>query len=171
MKTLNTFKETNKEHWKDATYSLIYNLGGGLMPVWGGMLILIMFGKWGGFEKFFIHGEFAIYSATLLAPSYYLIQKNNKRPLNIFKLIIFLGLLINAILFAGVSVNDVFTPIQIRFDILFLVYATLSTFVVSIFILFFTQLFDNARISPNIEEIKSEEMKSLDDDFSKLGGK
>ena len=59
---------TIEEKWR-ARYWLIYTLIGGLLPTWGGIIILIMIWKDFKFLQFFAHGEFALYAVSLAAPA------------------------------------------------------------------------------------------------------
>src|SRR2546427_10690573 len=96
-----------QKHWKETTNWLAFTLVGGLIPVWGGMVLFLLLSKPVFFSTFSSNGEFAIYSAAILAPSLYLIAKDRTtsnflfRPF--FSLICVVGLLLSAMLFAGVT--------------------------------------------------------------------
>ncbi len=64
------------KNWKDSTSLMLYTLVGGLLPVHGGMLLFKLFSRVVQFSDFSDNGEFALYSAALLAPSLYLILKD-----------------------------------------------------------------------------------------------
>ena len=64
-----------EQYWVDATYWLILGSVGGLMPVWGGFFLLKLLSQSPDIYTFTQHGEFALYSASLLSAASYVITK------------------------------------------------------------------------------------------------
>jgi hypothetical protein len=167
-----------RRHYKETSKWLAFTLLGGLIPVWGGMLLFRLFSIKFGFATFSSNGEFALYSAAMIAPACYLIVKDYKDSIFIYRSIftlISLGcLLVSTILFAGVTAANSMgkDQVPIRLDSNFLRLSTLLLFAVSVIISFIAMAVDTYRILPeDIRDERKEELEKLEDAFNKLGGK
>ena len=160
------FLSAIRRHYVETFKWLIFTLVGGLIPVWGGMLMFRLFSIKFGFATFSSNGEFALYSAGMLAPSCYLIVKDYKNSVFIYRSFFALAsiicLLISAILFAGVTAASSFgkEQVPIKLDSDFLRTITLWLFAVSVIISFIVMALDSYRILP--EDIRDERKNELD---------
>jgi hypothetical protein len=166
-----------RRHYKETSKWLAFTLLGGLLPVLGGMLLFRLFSIKFDFATFSSNGEFALYSAALIAPACYLIVKDYKNSIfiyrSIFTLVSLLCLLASTILFAGVTAVNSIGKDQIPFklDLDFLRIITLVLFAVSVIISFIATAVDTYRILPeDIRDERKEELEKLEDAFDKLGG-
>jgi len=69
-------KNIDKRHWIDALWWLFSSSVGALMPIWGLWFFLRIFQQTITIEIFTQNGEFALYSASLVSTSFYLITKD-----------------------------------------------------------------------------------------------
>jgi hypothetical protein len=97
-------------NWKETRYWLCWNLIGSLFPVWGGIIIFIIFSIRPHFTDFSKNGQFAIYSATMLASSLYIVLKDYRYSKYsgryLYGTMCILGLVFSTILFASVTVVE-----------------------------------------------------------------
>lgn len=167
MELIRTIKSSQLSHWSDALMWLMYTLIGGLLPLWGGAVLIKLSGKWEGLSLFFHHGEFAIYSAALLAPTIYVITRAFRiAGKRVFLLFSFCFLFISAILFAGVKSGELF---GMQLDIGFLRNATFELFAGSIVLSYLVNVFENVRLSVDIQQIRDQAYNDLSKKFDKLG--
>ncbi|MDQ3816154.1 MAG: hypothetical protein M3362_00510 [Acidobacteriota bacterium] len=166
------------KHWRETSKWLMYTLLGGLIPVWGGIVTFRLLSINYNFGTFTSNGEFALYSAAMLAPACYLIAKDYKDTVfvyrSVFIFICVFCLLFSAILFSLVTaVNGIGKEkLPIKFDADFLRTSTLYLFIVSIIIAYIATAVDSYRILPeDIRDMRQDAINKLGDDFDKLGGK
>jgi len=169
MYLINALKTSSKETWIETFLWMGYTLGVSLVPVWGGFVLLNLWGKWQDLFTFFIHGELALYSASLLASAFYTLDKIKKRGLLFFAWVL---LFISLILFTGVTASsiqiqpNIFIPINRNF----LIKISIPTYILSIFITFIAVFLENACVKSesSIESIKTHEMHDFVEKFNKL---
>src|SRR5437588_3999549 len=73
---ISVLKTSESQDWWESSSWLLYNLIGGLLPMWGGLLLLYIFGHHDRWQQLISRGEFALYSAALLAPAVYVVLKD-----------------------------------------------------------------------------------------------
>jgi hypothetical protein len=160
------------KNWKDSSTLMLYTLVGGLLPVYGGMILFKLFSRGVHFSDFSDNGEFALYSAAMIAPSLYLILKDygssNFLYRRAFALISFLGLLCATILFAGVTAVRTGGLGAIAVDQQFLRWFTILLFMVAIFLSFLTSALDSERIAKDIYAVREQDFKNLEEQFERL---
>jgi len=166
---------TVAEHWRESSKWLMYTLVGGLVPVWGGMFLFKLFSRPVSFSDFSSNGEFALYSATMLAPSLYLILKDynssNFLYRHTFALASVLGLLVSMILFAGVTAVHAGGMGSVNLDQRFLRWVTMLLFLVAVGVSFLVTALDNERIGIDVSKVREEranQVKDLEKQFDKL---
>jgi hypothetical protein len=74
------FRSTKKENWINAGYWLFMSSIGGLMPLWGSFLMLNLLKQNVSLQNFSNNGEFALYSASIISASIYIINKDYIPP-------------------------------------------------------------------------------------------
>ena len=168
MWSVNFFKQSKLSHWGKAFPKLIWTLIGTLLPVMGGAILLKLFSQWQGFNVFFKHGEFAIYSAAILTGSFFIFINNFRE--NSFLVIVNFLLLLSAVLFyAGVQSKEILT-INIPFDTVFLRNGTFWIFIIAVILSYLGNLFENVKWYINIQKIRADEIGQLRNEFNQLGG-
>jgi len=166
------------KHGKETGKWLAFSLGGALIPVWGGMMLFRLFSKPVKFSDFSGNGEFALYSAAMLAPALYLILKDFKNSpfmyRHAFAGISALGLSLSMLLFAGVTAVHTGGLGSITLDQVFLRKITLGLFVGSVVLSFLTEVLDKQRTLEDYREYyetNQGQFKDLQEKFDELGGK
>lgn len=168
MGIIKVLRSSKWEHWRDAFNCLLFTLVGSLVPVYGGAILIRLFSRWASFSVLFQHGEFSIYSASLLTSTLYLTVKGSKeiKATIIWPII---GLLLSAFLFAGVTTKNIFSSEKIILDQEFLFYFSLVLFSFSALSYFVANLCENVRTSLDIRSSAEEEYKGLKTNFEGLG--
>ncbi len=163
------------KHWKETTNWLLYTLVGGLVPVWGGMVLFGLFSKPLAFSAFSSNGEFAIYSAAILAPSLYLILKDlstsNFLYRHFFSLVCIFGLGVSMILFAGVTAVNTGGLGAVTLNQGFLRRVTIILFLISVIVAFLVTALDSARMGIDIKQVRQEresQEQNLEKEFDHL---
>ncbi len=167
-------RSASRSNWTDAAMWLAHNLLGGLTPVWFGWLLLTLLSRHPSWSDFSDHGEFAIYSAAMLAPTFYVILRDLKTPgfpgRLIFGLLTLTGILVATGFFAAVTTAFMSPVPLVTLNSFFLRYGTMSLFIFSASLAFIVTVLDNARVQPDVRSIVASEQKELERDFDKLGG-
>jgi len=168
MAIIKTLRSSKWEDWKEALTCLLFTFVGSLVPVWGGAILIRLFSRWTGWFEFFRHGEFSIYSASLLSSTLYLMVKGTKelKATIIWPII---GLLISAFLFAGVTSKNLFSSDKIILDEQFLFNFSWPLFSFSVLSFFFINLFINIHTSADVKKMAEEGYENLESNFDKLG--
>lgn len=175
---VSVLKSTSLEHRTEAGYWLGFAILGGLVPIWGQILLLPLFSQSFHFVDLVRHGEFVLYAAALLAPSLYLVVKDVtdtkfvRRP--IFVLVALIGLFASALLYAGVitfsnlSRQGASLGGAVNED--FLVVVSLILFPASVAYAFIVVVLDNQRRDPNIAAEVRKKRERLEKEFDELEG-
>ncbi len=80
LRALGTLRRARDEHWREGWFWLGFTILGGLLPLWGGATFLWVLSSDLSPSGFVDHGEFAIYSAGLLAPALFVVVREYKAP-------------------------------------------------------------------------------------------
>jgi hypothetical protein len=164
---------TRKDWWRSFIW-LVFTVIGGLVPLWGGWIILNLFGRQVSWFDFVRHGEFALYAAAFITPAFYLISKEatGTFPQRQFLLLVgLMGLLVATVIFAGVtaaiapssggplpSLNEQFLS---RSSWILLVFSLIYAFAVT--------LTDTIRTQTDPQRIAREQQVDLERSFDDLG--
>lgn len=162
------------DHWRNTGKWFAYTVGCGFLPIIIGLILV------GGistkplnWHDFVIHGELAIYSASLIAASTRLISKDTETfPFvhrEMFTLAAFLFLVLCVALYSAIKTvtllslsNIIRDPFIVGFSLVLLVFSLLFSSLVF--------LLDQQRISPNVREIIGLQQNDLGAAFDQLGG-
>lgn len=68
--------QSQRQDWEDAGYWLFWTLLFGLMPLWGGFVLLSLFSQSPSLREFTENGQFALYSASMLSVAFYIVSKD-----------------------------------------------------------------------------------------------
>lgn len=166
--------KTSRAHWRDASIWLIYALAGGLAPVWSGFILLRLFSRHPSWADFSQHGEFAIYSAAMFAPAFYVITRDLKVPgfvgRQFLGLITFLGMILAICFFVATSTAFMAPTPILAIDQPFLGSCTLWLFVCSAILAFVVTVLDNARMIPDVRQIAANQQERLRKEYDRLEG-
>jgi hypothetical protein len=163
----------SREHWRNAGKWLAFTVGCGFLPIIIGLLLV-----WGLSTKsfnwydFVVHGEFVIYSATLVAASTRLISKDTETfPFvhrEMFTLAAILTLMSAIALYSAIKAAALLS-LQATVNNDFTVRFSLGLLSFSIAFSFLVFLLDQQRINPNVMGISKQKEQKLADDFDNLG--
>lgn len=178
--------------WRDTFLWLFYTIFGGFLPIWGGWIGLRVYSQQVTPETFTKNGELAIYSASMLAASLYLItRKSTTGLIKDLYYLIFRGKGAKSFLFPGQSCLSLiiyglsglasllfafnltrYIPNSLSsqvFDTSFLLNASIVIFVISFLLSLLVVLIDNFWSPRGHETQYQDEYKEIDEDFSELG--
>jgi len=166
-----TLGQVKRDHLRDSGEWFLYTIVGSLVPVWGGVLLYSI--ALGGvpWMRLASHGEFALYSAALLAPAIYVTVTEQedvsfpRRGLFVFVAVLFL--LVSVLIFAGITVLQhvkLIGPVEEKSVALW----SLFLFTVSAGLAFVVNLFDNLRRAPDIRGIIAQRQKTFERKFDEL---
>lgn len=170
-----TLREATPEEWGESFGWLLYSLAGSTLPIWlGGYVLLPIFGTHFAWIEYGRHGEFALYSAALLAPTLRLIAKDvenfefvRRQAFLFFGWIFLTGAV--AIYSAVIAADRIANGTATLNQYLLLV-ISLSLYGVSVIFSFLVTIIDCRRVPTNFREIVKAETKKLDAEFEKSGG-
>jgi hypothetical protein len=174
MKLIGGLRSASKSNWKDAGIWLVFNLLGSLTPVWFGWFLLTLLSRGPSWADFSRHGEFALYSAAMFAPTFYIILRDLEQPVFPGRLplglLTLIGTLIATGFFAAVTTAFLTPEPLLRINQSFLQRGTLGLFAFSAVLAFIATVLDNARFTPDVRRISETQRTNLAKEFDKLGG-
>lgn len=167
------FKDINKKHLKEASKWFGFNFLGGLFPVYAGFFWLSIIGKNPTLIDFSNNGQFAIYTATVLAWAFYVIFKEYKIAkffgrwiFGAICLVILIGtvFLFSAASAAAVGKMDIeLNSINLIRNLLFISYF------ISLIIAYALTVLDISRSDIDIQKEREKDYQSLTEKFDKIG--
>ncbi len=170
---IDAIRTCSRDNWGSTGTWFAYTVGYGFVPLYVGMLAVRVFSEQPiDFSNFVVHGEFAIYSATLVAASTRLISKDSdiapfvRRQL--FILIAGLSMIIAVALYAMIKAAAF---LNVRFlNTHFVLLSSAVVLGVSLLFSFLVFLLDHQRFHPNVAEITAVQRQRLGEDFDSLRG-
>lgn len=161
------------DHWRNSGKWFAYTVGCGFLPLIIGLLLV-----WGlstrsfNWYDFVVHGEFVLYSATLIAASTRLISKDTETfPFvhrEMFTLFAILTLMCSIALYAAIKTATLLS-LPATVNSIFIVRFSLGLLSFSLAFSFLVFLLDQQRVSPNVRGIAKQKEQKLADDFDNLG--
>ena len=175
MTFFRALRNANRSHWNDAAIWLVYTLIGSLTPVWFGWFLLTLLTRNPSWADFSHHGEFALYSAAMFAPTLYIVLRDVRSPgfpgRLTLGLLTFVGTLVATGFFAAVTTAFLAPPPVLLIDKTFLSRGTFILFTLSALLAFIVTVLDNARLIPDVRQITNAQQAELSKEFDELGGK
>jgi len=170
MSIRKTLKSSRREHWKDAFIYLILTMIGNLAPFWVSFSLSLLIGQWTGWLGFFRHGEFYIYSASILTSILYLVVYKSSQKYKMTNVLLLVLVAISAVLFAGVTIEGILSTlsIPIPINVGFLFFSSFIIFLISVFLFFSLNLFENIRTSPDYAKIEKISYTNLENRLDNL---
>ena len=174
MSPIEALRNTKWQHWRESLTLMLFTVGAGLSPVWVGWILLKVYHKTPSLVDFAHNGDFAIYSAAIVAPLIYLIVKEHRVPFAsraIYTLASVVILVFSIASYAAVAPATVGIAPDLRPDMAFLAPVTLWAYVVSVLLALVVTALDNARMFPDVRAITERQQHDLEQRFDGLGGK
>jgi hypothetical protein len=176
---ISSLRSTTPTHWTEAASWLGFSVLGGLVPIWGQIILLTLFSRPFGMFDLLKHGEFVLYSAAFIAPALYLVIKDFREirfvRRQLFVLIAGFVLFIAALVYAGlVTVTNFSEQLEALRHVVnenFLLWVSLILLPVSVIYAYLVTVLDNHRSDPNIRAEVEGNQRQLEKQFDQLGGK
>lgn len=166
-------KNAEWRYWRESGLWIGFTLVGGLMPLWGGMIILGLPEGPAPLHELIKHGELSLYSAALVAPALYIVV--NERftvPFPSRAALVLTGLLLllsAAFLFGGVTALNV-GVITVTVEENSVIGWTSVLFLLSLVFVFLISLVETVRIYVDPHAAASARQHELEERFDDLGG-
>ena len=168
-----TLGASTSEDWNSAGVWLAFTVGGGFLPFWIGLLAVWALSRqpvdW---ANFLVHGELAIYSASLIAATTRLIAKDVAAgPFvhrQLFTLVALIAMISAVVLYALIKAA-LFLHLQNTVNESFILRFSIPLIIVSLVFSFLVYILDHQR-GINFRELAREEEEELGREFDKLGG-
>jgi len=168
------FDDTDQTNWRDARYWLSYTLIGGLAPIWCGYIILKLLSHRLTISQFTEHGEFALYTAALVAPAFHTLGRDLKVPgfkgRQLLLLLSVCCMLLAVCIYVAVSSAYISNALSNEINQDFLAYGTVVLFVLSTVLAFCVTVLDYARLSSDPRDVLAGQREELKKDFTQLQG-
>jgi hypothetical protein len=182
MKLYTELRRNSKpEHWREGVAWLAWSLIGGLFPVWLTVIGLGLTKQAIRLAIFTDNGEFAIYSASYVAGTLYILFRDFQHPkATSFPSRSLLGLAFCALLLSSAAMFMVvclfgvlaqagpWSNILTILDRDALRTMSLVVFPVAMFLSFLVVVADNIRIMPDLDKMRRNQLDELGDQFDKL---
>jgi hypothetical protein len=169
---VNACSKPSKRNWYESLGWLGATLLGGLLPLWGSYMLFWVRGPSPSFGEFVRHGEFALYSASLLAAAFFLVLREWQEgffPFRmIFGMVTMAALLLSAIIFAGVFEANRTAQGANSLNMPFLVPFSIGLYVFTLALCFLITLIDMVGFTYEPQEVQAEEIAELASDFHAL---
>jgi hypothetical protein len=182
MKLYTELRNNSKpEHWREGAAWLAWSLIGGLFPVWLTIIVLTLTKQAVRFAIFTDNGEFAIYSASYVAGTLYLLFRDFQHPkITSFPSRSLLGLAFSVLLLSSAAMFMVvclfsvlaqaapWSNILTTLDRDALRTMSLIVFPVAMLLSFLVVVADNIRIMPDLNQMARNQLDELGDEFDRL---
>src|SRR5437899_544887 len=135
LRALTPFPNTKWEHWRESLVLMLFTVVAGVAPVWIGWILLKVYSQNASLARFAHNGDFAIYSAAIVAPIIYVIVKEHRVPFAsraVYTLVSVVILLFSVAAYAVVAPVTVGVAPDLRPDLAFLAPVTIWAYVVSV---------------------------------------
>jgi hypothetical protein len=170
---ISAFQDSRREDWYTAGKWLAFTVGAGFLPlIVGSLLVLALSQKAITWLDFIVHGEFALYSATLVAGSARLVSKDKVEagPFVHREMFIWVAMVITTLSVTVYSLIKAATFLSAPSAVnnTFIVGFTLPLFFISLIFGFIVMLLDNQRFNVTyVAGVKREE-RALEEKLDEL---
>jgi hypothetical protein len=165
-------RSTTGGHWWEALLQTFFTLVGGIAPLWIGWIIVRSTLGSPEVLDFARHGEFALYTASLLAPSLYLIVRESYDvPFPGAAILALLSLFGILLAVASYTIVAPETSRAIGYTLPksdFIGTASVKLFLFSAVLSLVITALDNARARPAVKEIDKLQERALENEFDRL---
>lgn len=146
---------------------------GGLLPLWGSWLLLVLAKEWAPFSEFIRHGEFLLYAASLLPTAAFLVLRDLKSPFPhrmLLGLVTIFLLVVSTLGFAGVFIvtrHDAAAGVS-SVDIRVLMWVSIPLYVVALFATLTATFFDMIVLGYDPLQKQEQDERDLAEQFRKI---
>lgn len=169
MKLPTPLNQADGSHWKGGLTWLGWTLGAGLLPVWGGALVLVVLSADVTGGRFVDHGQFALYAAGLLATSLYLTLSEisvPRRARPVWGGLSGLLLAAAALTFAAVLASEALPGLAANLNRALLGMISVGLYLIALLIAFLLTVAKESFV--DIQNIESSRSAQLEDQFDRL---
>lgn len=159
----------SSEPWRAGYIWFALNVISSLLPLWGTILLLLLFSKDVSLYGMLKNGEFVLYSAAFTGGALYVIRRDIFVSRSASNALLISLLLISSIIFVAItvsSVNDQGGTSHINQGVL--TFASVFVFVLSIIFCFFITVAESAGFAVDIPEALKKDENKLGADFDRL---
>lgn len=167
------------DHWREGFAWLAWSLIGGLFPVWLTIIGLLLTKQSVRFAIFTDNGEFAIYSASYVAGTLYILFRDFQHQKSAFPSRSVLGLIFSLLLLASAAMFMVVCLLSVlgaqsHWELLTLLdrdalrVMSLIVFPIAMLLSFLVVVADNIRTMPDVSQIVEAQFIQLNSDFDDL---
>jgi hypothetical protein len=174
MRLLGSLEGATPRDWQEGGVWLAYTLVGGLLPVYGGAIFLLLLFSDLSWARFLDHGEFAIYAAGLLAGALLVVGREYRGGFpgrSLWILLIAALLLIAAIVFTAAFAASAAPDLANNLNRGVLRVLSIVLYGLTVVLAFVLAVAKEALDKVNVEGIRAEDMQRLERGFNeRLGG-
>jgi len=147
----------------------LYTVLGALLPLWIGMFLFNVLGKWKGMDLFISHGELCIYSAALLTPSMYVMQRYSKTGymMRYLLYVSYLSVLVAALCYSLILASDLLKE-GIAFNHAFVIGLSIGLFVYAVLVSVGIKVWENIKGPQDWLVLRKQKFIDLENRFNKL---
>ena len=159
----------SSEPWRAGGIWVILNIISSLLPLWGTILLFLLFNKDISLYGLLKNGEFVLYAAAFSGGALYVIRRDFFMSRSISTALLVFLLLISTVIFVAItasSVNDQSSFPHINESVL--TYASVIVFALTIIFSLFITVADAAGFGIDIPEALKKDEKKLGADFDRL---
>lgn len=173
MRLLGSLARATRQDWGEGALWVSFTLVFGLLPVYGGALLLVLLRSRVSWSRFADRGEFAIYAAGLLAAALlvvfheYKVGFPERAMLGLFTVFL---LVLAALLFFLAFAADAAPGLAENVNRGVVRLLSLLVYVAAVALAFLLAVMKEALQQPNMEGIRAERMRRLESDFDRLEG-
>ena len=160
--------EATREHYKQTAIYVAYYTCGSLLPVWLGIMVILLLSKPLELGTFLDSGQFAIYAAAALGASLYLLKRQNSgNESHLFLLVTIVCLVLSAAMYVALTVVDALTLVHLEVNIPLLRILSLVLYVVSLLMTFYLELYQNVDHARAYQARRSRDQKDMESEFER----
>ena len=157
------------EPWRAGGIWVILNIISSLLPLWGTILLLLLFNKDISLYGLLKNGEFVLYAAAFAGGALYVIRRDIFISRSISNALLVFLLLISTVIFVAItasSFND--QPSFLRINESVVTYSSVIVFALTIIFCLFITVAEAAGFGMDIPEALKKDEKKLGTDFDRL---
>lgn len=159
----------SSEPWRAGYIWFALNIISSLLPLWGTILLLLLFSKDVSLYGMLKNGEFVLYAAAFSGGALYVIRRDIFISRNASNALLITLLLVSSIIFVAITVpsfNELGGSTNINQT--FLTCSSIFVFLASIIFCFFITVAEAAGFGMDIPDVLKKDEKKLSSDFDRL---
>ena len=168
MRLLGSLARAKRKDWEEGVVWLAYTLFGGLLPVYGGAIFLLLLFSDVSWDRFADRGEFAIYAAGLLAGALLVVMREYEGGFpgrSVWGLLITVLLVIAALVFTAAFAADAAPDLADTLNRGVLRVMSILLYAATVVLALVLAVMKEALQQLNVEGIRATEMQQLERAF------